>query len=477
MISQLNARLISSRVTAATPSTGTSGYASSGSDQSRSSRRSSGSTSNLNRSGVPEAGEASSTGSSNGYVADHSTQPSMPCQFNGSESMKRSKDVAGVSLQPALKRLRTNYNNSELNYLASKAKEVMEQAGLVYPKVQANTARMFPPKSGVDMTGVTHKYSSECDSPFLVESNKFGSNYMSCPYEMTSLLQSTSSYYSLVMDNTALPASFSKVIQMIQKNNLETTTRNNNFEKDTFSDTESSTSSVTVSDIGGVNCPPMPHLQDIDGEASVSQRVSCTNSASNVTLNEDQPSMTTSAIITIGTALEISRRPRIITSAQAPFNVVQVNAAFLRLSQSKSTNDFLGKPLQDVLLPLQRTGDNDVMNQSIQSLKKGLKTCNTTMQKVSVAGYPNLLENTIGTNPTNVRRISITPVGVPPKTDGTTTTDGKVTHMAIKLSIHSAVTTHERSRPASTSSSTSSMCTANHHSTSNDANGAIHVMG
>ena len=475
MISQLNTRLISSRVsTMTTSSVNNSGYASSGSDRSK---------------------------SSNGYAADRSAQPSLTSHLKGSEtSMKRSNDMTSTSsvIPPALKRLRTNYNNAELHYLASKAKEVMEQAGLVYPKLDTNTPRMFPPKSAVNMSGVSHKFSSQCDSPFLgpdATGNDVGHNYMGCPYEMNSLLQSTCSFYSLTLDtgSTTLPSSFSKVVQMMQQTNTDNLpiNMNNNYEKEIYSDTESSTSSVTISDNGGgVNCRRSSKVQPhSDGRTSDSPLATFVKSTNNL---EDQHPLgataTTSgaAMVTIGQALEISRRPRIITSAQAPYHIVQVNAAFLRLSNSKSTNDFLGKPLHECLqLRINGTDDDDddddqqSEHESV-SLAAGLKSSYTTMQKVSVPGYPDLLRRQVATasasgNAANVHRVTIVPVGVPSKLDEA----AKVTHFAIKISMHP---TPKQSRPASTTSSSSSTTTShlsnatqsNHQS---DKTGAIHVMG
>jgi hypothetical protein len=189
------------------------------------------------------------------------------------------------------------------------------------------------------------------------------------------------------------------------------------------------------------------------------------------------------AMLTIGQALDISRRPRIITSAQAPYHIVQVNAAFLRLSNSKSTNDFLGKPLQECLqLHINGTdGDDDQQSEHESvSLAAGLKSSYTTMQKVSVPGYPDLLRRQVTTasssgNAANVHRVTIVPVGVPSKLDEA----AKVTHFAIKISMHP---TPKQSRAASTTSSSSSTTTShlsnvtqsNHQS---DKTGAIHVMG
>lgn len=453
-----------------TPSISTSGYASSGSDRSKSSGRSNGI--HHHHQGMPES---SSIGSSNGYAADHSAQPSLPSNVKSSELAKRSSDIAPLSFQPAQKRLRTNCSNAELNFMASKAKEVIELAGLVYPKLQTNTSRMFPPKSGVNTSGVIHKYSSQCASPFLVETKYVNHNYMGCPYEITSLVQSTSSYYSLVTENIALPASFAKVVQMIEQNNTVNTSTSNDFEREACSDTESSTSSVTVSDLGGANCPRASNFKHSDGNDSDPQRrFSSSNAEVDVgTANKNQ-SVATTAIITIGTALEISRRPRILTSARAPYNVVQVNAAFLRLTQSKSTNDFLGKPLQDVL-HMQCSDDGDKINNRITSLATGLKASYTTMQKVSIPGYPSLLRSDVTTtsNMTEIQRISIVPVGVPPSKNDSTA-DGKVTHFAIKFSINEG---QDRSRPASTSSHLSNTSNSNNHRTSKNDSCAIHVMG
>ena len=481
MISQLNARLISSRVHTTAPSISTSGYESSESDRSSSSYRSSGiNINNVHQHDMPGLMESSSTGSSNGYAADISAQPTLP------DLMKRSNDVAPLSFQPALKRIRTHYNTAELNYLASKAKEVIEQAGLVYPKLLTNTSRMFPPKSGVNMSGVTHKFSSQCESPFLVETKKEvnHNNYMACPYEMTSLLQSTSSFYNLVTDNKPLPASFSKVVQMIERSNVENTCMNNNFETETFSDSESSTSSVTVSDLGDTHRRRTSNINHFDGNDFNQQRSSSSISESDTGSTTKNLSVTTSAIIPIGVALEISRRPRILTSAQAPYNVVQVNAAFLRLTQSKSTDDFLGKPLEELLLMQQISHGGDKINSTVTSLTAGLKASYTKMQMISVPGYPNLIRNnvrkTTSKTVTDIYHISIVPVGVPPSTSSAV--DGKITHFAIKFSINNKAAP-DRSHPSSSTTSfqlSNTTRSTNHHrrTTSNDnKNCAIHVMG
>jgi hypothetical protein len=210
-------------------------------------------------------------------------------------------------------------------------------------------------------------------------------------------------------------------------------------ERESSSDSESSTSSFTVSDTGNHK---LHH--DVDSDRP-------DHHPSSDLIKDTAPRKSTD-IIPIGEALSICRRPRIITLSQAPYNVVQVNGAFLRLSHSKSTTDFLGKPLQDLLV------DDTIPRALQQSL--------TSMQKVTI-----LLESssqpflrTPGCRP-NLARISMTPVGTLPTA---ASHKKRITHFAIKFC-------EPRSSSASTSSSISSASLLSSHRVTEDT--AVSVMG
>jgi hypothetical protein len=106
--------------------------------------------------------------------------------------------------------------------------------------------------------------------------------------------------------------------------------------------------------------------------------------------------------------LTFQTRSRIIALAKAPFNVVQVNAAFLRLTNSTSTADYLGKPLQEL------TEGSSL----ISALNDSLTTC----QKVSIPGH-----ESFHCVKQRLRRISVVPVGAPGLHDV------QITHFAIKI--------------------------------------------
>jgi hypothetical protein len=393
-------------------------------------------------------------GGSSGYAADYSASPALPDsinfleQLNGSSSgMKRAHLVASSSsssssaLQPALKRLRTTNSAAELDYIALNAKVDIERGGLSYPKLQPHRPRMFPPKSGVNMSTVSLLSAKHCVSPFLMDhksisntKNTLGlfNHYMESPYELVSLLDSTASYYKLSPEKEELPAVFLDIVNQLQCVAAPSFSEEHESNANT-SDSESSTSSLSVSDTGhargGVGS---------DGESGRAQ-------ASSDVTKESMPKKALTDVISIGEALSICRRPRVITLSKAPYNVVQVNAAFLRLTHSKSTADFLGKPLSDLLLD--------------ETLPNALRLCGATQQKTSIPGSSHPFLRASGHR--IISRLSLTPVG--------TLADKNITHFAIKFC--------EPRSSASISSSISTASSLSSRRSLREVDTAINVMG
>jgi hypothetical protein len=100
---------------------------------------------------------------------------------------------------------------------------------------------------------------------------------------------------------------------------------------------------------------------------------------------------------------------RIITLAQAPFKVVQVNAAFLRLANATSTGDFLGKPLRELTVG--------------PSVEAALQESLASLQTVVVPGGEHFRKTK------NLhQRVAVFPVGTPGP-------EVKLTHFAVKLRV------------------------------------------
>jgi hypothetical protein len=432
-----------------------SDYGTSGSDRSR-----------FSYNNNPPSSRSSSSGSLNNNTSHISsdvdaayrrTHHSLSCTTKEFDAIKRSKHSVPCPVQPALKRMRSEYGDAELNFLAANAKALIEQGGFVYPTVNTSRPRIFPLQSDVDMSTVTHKYSSEYTSPFLADGKNTSATYLGCPHEMTSLLQSTSSYYRLEPENEVIPASLRKVIEAIRPCNStkRMTPLDNCYVEGPSSDSDSWTSSVTVSDNDPLDSNPS------DGNMTNSQHVLSTG----VSTMKPQSNMG-NVIVPIGEALAISRRPRVIVLAQAPYTIVQVNAAFLRQSKSKLTSDFPGKSLND-FMQLETDG-------STMSLTSGLRSSYKTKQKVSLTVSRAALRFNSGgsaalSRNNDVYRVSIVPVGTVEA--GQNLSDAKITHFAIKFSIPPPP---QRSRPLS-SPSTLSSGTAT--SSTGSKTGAINVMG
>jgi hypothetical protein len=444
MVSQLSARLLASRINISSSSKAPSGYTSSGSDNS----------SKCASSGhCQHAPASSSMGGSSGYAADYSASPALPDSINfheqGKESSSGTKRAHMVSssssssstLQPALKRLRTTNTAAEMDYMALNAKMDIERGGLSYPKLQPHRPRMFPPKSGVNMSTVSVLSAKHCVSPFLMDHKNISNtkntsglfnHYMESPYELVSLLDATASFYKLSPEKDELPATFLDIVRQMQCVSPPPACSEQERESSAnSSDSESSTSSFTVSDTGhqkGVH-----HLSDGDSAHA--------KSCSDMT-KESLPKKAPTDIISIGEALSICRRPRVITLSKAPYNVVQVNAAFLRLTHSKSTADYLGKPLQDLLLN--------------ETLPQALQLCGASMQKTSIPGSSHPFLRASGHR--IISRISLTPVGTVAEETK------KITHFAIKFC-----------EPRSSASISSSISTASSERSLRE--GPINVMG
>lgn len=125
--------------------------------------------------------------------------------------------------------------------------------------------------------------------------------------------------------------------------------------------------------------------------------------------------------------------------------MVQVNAAFLRLTGSASTADLLGKPLREL------TADGTL----IAALKESL----ASLQVVAVPA-PQSFQIDAATKHRQQQHTTatVTPVGVPGK-------DAKITHFAIKL------------RNRSSSSGSDHSTRSNTHRNTNTNNAPINVMG
>jgi hypothetical protein len=298
MVSQLSARLLGSRITTATPS---SGYTSSGSNHSSS----------------------VATGGSSGYTADISATSVAPDSIRCSEraetkhaTTKRSNMMDSSAPPPssdqpvAVKRFKTGHSPTELHYIASIARNDIERGGLVFPRFQPNRPRAI---SGVNLSTVSHMSSSDCKSPFLIENinnndshaartdGSYNQFYLESPHDLQAMLQATSSYYRFTSENEALPASFLEVVAKLQKSTSQDQPVSN--ENASSSDSESSTSSCTISDTGINNKVNSDHVVSSDCPK---------RSSAGTTQEETRMHTTTTDIIPIGKALAISRRPRYV---------------------------------------------------------------------------------------------------------------------------------------------------------------------
>ena len=215
------------------------------------------------------------------------------------------------SSTPALKRLRTAHNRAELDHMALHAKFDIEKGGLSYPKLQTHRPRMFPPKSGVNMSNVSLLPAQHCLSPFLLDKHantkKAGSmfnHYMESPHELISLLQSTSSYYRLSPEEDELPSAFLDIVSQLQQQCPAVSNERVRESSSAASDSESSTSSFTVSDVGHHH-HSRAHSSDGDSARSPHASLSVGSKQSS------SPKKSTN-IISIGEALSICRRPRYV---------------------------------------------------------------------------------------------------------------------------------------------------------------------
>lgn len=195
---------------------------------------------------------------------------------------------------------------SETNYIAHMARHEISRAGLPYPKINPKKSKILP--SSVDFSKVTLIHSkdfartsrkpvSAAPSPWNVTLTMSPDM---CVSALQSLIKSCSAHYNGVSNppmSTVSP--FAKKVSSSE------------MEEDT-SDVASTTSSVTEDGV------------------------------------EDAPPPARTSTISMGQALSISKQPRVIVIAEAPYTLVHCNAAFLEMT-GVSSSKVLGHPLVDAL--------------------------------------------------------------------------------------------------------------------------------
>lgn len=217
-----------------------------------------------------------------------------------------SDEAAAVSSDPSVVKRQKTCAAAEMNHRLRTIRQDMERGGLKYPTQRK--ARVFPPKSFVDMSGVSlvsaSSLLSEELNPFLfpkfsaVEAKtKNGGQYMECPLEIASLVQATSCFYQQPSAGIEqLPPAFSLALQKIQQQQqFVADQRRVELEKSASSasssdgESDNSVSSFTASDGSGVR------------EVAPHQRKTASSKPNVLPINE---------------ALSISRHPRYVLYIQ-----------------------------------------------------------------------------------------------------------------------------------------------------------------
>jgi PAS domain-containing protein len=303
---------------------------------------------------------SSAMGGASGYLADQDNKRTLPASLPHSiDFLSRPPKRFSVFEQESGSKTKEDLPKHELIYMASTVKYDIHRVGRTIPKINVDRPSTFLKRLNIDISSVTLMHAmpespvSTIPSPISLLADR--------PFEfskvMDGLTQETLHAYSQT-DNHPLPDSLYATLQTMRNTKKQRLAEELERQADSSDSESSSTSSFTASDDADANNIDLGNHPRYEGRSAAKSRV--------------QRSL--SDVISIGEALSICNHPRyvsfcffislahqnfsdlvlsrhfssIITGATAPFCVVQVNAAFHRLTGLKS-EDILGKPILDLM--------------------------------------------------------------------------------------------------------------------------------